>query len=252
MRQKKFIIGKEAAQDWVRENEHWEGARSAILQQLEKVFSTDYNQRNFEAWKEIFTIPGFCDVVVVYEFYWDDCLDLAPHIRGKVCPPHWVFDTETIAVRVLETGTLLRPYPVYHNKGKYGLTLVDRVEGRLQDFTWDYKQTPNYIGKPTKKKILDWVEYLSAKQEAAIKFLQVAMNRNQRFKRAVKKRFPDADMDIAQTDGWLHECVFSHGGVRYTFSARSNGTFCRELQVDINSVPSVEELLGIDMNQDEL
>lgn len=245
MRQKKFIIGKEAAQDWIRKNESWEGARTAILEHLENAFSSPYDERRLDAWKAVLTVPGFCDVVVVYEFYWDDCLDISEWHRKNVCPPHWVYNDTTIAVRILESGLLLRPYPAAHNTGKYGLTLVDCAEGRLQDFHYP-EPHPNYIGKVTRKKIEEWADWNVGRKTLAVEFIDNAMKHNQLFKKAVEERFPNADMSVAPTDGWLCECKFCFEGIEYTYTARSNGSFARDYKMDYRAIRPTEDMLGID------
>lgn len=185
------------------------------------------DSKNLEEMSKLFNIENFCEVSLMFVFnkYEDD---------------KWRRDYTAVVLRMLDTKEVFRIVPKTYHEKKYRLYLIDKVYIPRR---YDYKVSlPNYIGKPTKNKILDWVKYINEEQEYYEKCYNDALKKNIEFSKNFQEKYPNGRFYFAK-DGWCNEFSFCHNSLRYKYTSGDNGNFYRQVEVDYKSIPSNEDLL---------
>lgn len=196
------------------------------------IYYNEYQQKEdsnkLEEMSKLFNIENFCEVSLMFVFkkYDND--------------EKWHRDYTAVVLRMLDTKEVFRIVPKTYNEKKYRLYLIDKVYIPKR---YEYKvDLPNYIGKPTKNKILDWVKYITEEQKYYENCYNDALNKNIEFAKRFQEKYPNGRFNFAK-DGWCNEFTFCHNSLSYKYTAGDNGNFYREVNVDYKSIPTNEDLL---------
>lgn len=128
------------------------------------------------------------------------------------------------------------------NNGKYSIdvslqssmlrnNLIDHVRSKLCDYDYvtRHLQRPNNIGKATKKKITDWVEYATTRHNLMMDAYKKALEMNQDTYKAFAEKYPDLEVSRNDVDGWVKTMYFTKQyedhDIRYELMAGTDGTF---------------------------
>lgn len=226
----KKIIGKEEALRFARYN--CKLYLENNLKQIENFLKDDERRNDL---KKALEIDGFSEIVEVYNFRYECYPDQESGYQ---------FDVAYFCLRIIQTGEVFSVVPESWNSKRYKLLLLNPAEGRCTYFRYD-EPAPNYIGKATRKKIEDWIQFCHRKNDAEIRYMAEAESKNREFRYAVLKKFPDAKCNVLE-DGWMSECSFNYQMVNVHYTANEDGTFSRDLRVDIVNFPGYYELVGMD------
>lgn len=196
------------------------------------IYYNEYQEKEdsnkLEEMSKLFNIENFCEVSLMFVFkkYDND--------------EKWHRDYTAVVLRMLDTKEVFRIVPKTYNEKKYRLYLIDKVYIPKR---YEYKvDLPNYIGKPTKNKILDWVKYITEEQKYYENCYNDALNKNIEFAKRFQEKYPNGRFNFAK-DGWCNEFTFCHNSLSYKYTAGDNGNFYREVNVDYKSIPTNEDLL---------
>lgn len=231
---KKFIIGRANALKFAEEN---------CTYRKERIID-DIKRDRYHCWSleqlSVLVVPSVSVIVEVFPFEYNE----ETNERFRTEPDHWSLGDPFYGIQILATGEVLRIW-CPDNKGKrFGLSLLERNYGRLKGFDFN-EPKPNYIGKADAKKLRAWVEHVTRERMAEGHFMANAYKRNFEFYTAVKERFPDATLSVAQ-DGWLKCAWFEQGPISFRYEANDNGSFTRTCSLIYDKIPSTKDLLGID------
>lgn len=196
------------------------------------IYYNEYQQKEdsnkLEEMSKLFNIENFCEVSLMFVFkkYDND--------------EKWHREYTAVVLRMLDTKEVFRIVPKTYNEKKYRLYLIDKVYiPKLYEYKVDL---PNYIGKPTKNKILDWVKYITEEQKYYENCYNDALNKNIEFAKRFQEKYPNGRFNFAK-DGWCNEFSFCHNSLSYKYTSGDNGNFYRQVDVDYKSIPSNEDLL---------
>jgi hypothetical protein len=176
---------------------------------------------------KLFNIDNFCEVSLMFVF-------------RKYEDEKWCREYTAVVLRMLDTKEVFRIVPKTYNEKKYRLYLIDALYIPRR---YAYKVSlPNYMGKPTKNKILDWVKFIKDEQEFCVKSYNDALTKNIEFAKSFQQKYPNGRFYF-EKDGWCNEFTFCHNSLSYKYTAGDNGNFYREVKVDYKSIPTNEDLL---------
>jgi hypothetical protein len=195
------------------------------------IYYTEYQQKEdmnkLGEISKLFNIDNFCEVSLMFVF-------------RKYEDEKWCREYTAVVLRMLDTKEVFRIVPKTYNEKKYRLYLIDKVYIPRR---YAYKVSlPNYMGKPTKNKILDWVKFIKDEQDFFEKSYNEALNKNIEFVKSFQQKYPNGRYNFAK-DGWCNEFTFCHNSLSYKYTAGDNGNFYREVKVDYKSIPTNEDLL---------
>ena len=180
-----------------------------------------------EEMSKLFNIDNFCEVCLMYVF-------------NKYDDVNWCREYTAFVLRILDTNEVFRIIPRIYNEKKYRLYLMDKVYIPRQ---YEYKvDLPNYMGKPTKKKILDWVKYIKDEQEYYEKCYNEALTKNIEIAKKFQAKYPNGRFSFDK-NGWCNEFSFCHNSLSYKYTAGDNGNFYRQVNIDYKNIPTDEDLL---------
>jgi hypothetical protein len=195
------------------------------------IYYNEYQEKEdsnkLDEMSKLFNIENFCEVSLMFVF-------------NKYEDEKWHRDYTAVILRMLDTKEVFRIVPKTYNEKKYRLYLIDKVYIPKR---YEYKvDLPNYIGKPTKNKILEWVKYITEEQEFYVKSYNDALTKNIEFAKNFQQKYPNGRFYF-EKDGWCNEFSFSHNSLSYYYTSGENGNFYRQVSVDYKSIPSDEDLL---------
>lgn len=233
----KYIIGKERARKFAKlmcEPEDLERV-------LGKVEGEGYHWPS-EKMLERLIVPGFTEVVEVFEFVHNDNSEERSH--GRPDKDYWSTDTSIFMLQIIPTGEVLRVWAPENSWKRCGFSLLERYHGATRDFTFS-EERPQYVGTATQKKIEAWRDYLHRERQAEINYVAQARAKNAQLRAAILKRFPDAKLSEGP-NGWLVEARYQEGVLDYHVTACENGGFTRSYSANYLRVPSAKDQLGIE------
>lgn len=235
-KEKKYIIGKERARKFAR--------LMCNTEDLERVLGDIEGGYHWPEEKQLerLVVPGFTEVVEVFEFVFYD--NSEERKCGRDDKDYWSTETGIYMLQIIPTGEVLRVWAPENSWKRCGFSLLERYHGATRDFTFS-EERPQYVGTATKKKIQAWLDYLHRERQAEINYVADARAKNAQLRAAILKRFPDARLNEGP-NGWLVECWYSEGVLDYHVTARENGGFTRSYSVDYRKVPSAKDQLGIE------
>lgn len=152
----------------------------------------------------------------------------------------WYIDNCILLLKNIITGDLFHIYQTKYNSQKFGLSLFyPSVKEHLNYFKTDLEQ-PNYIGKPNRKKLQAWFDYLIGVDREKLDYVNRAKCAINAFAEKVLAKFPDAIIDRA-SNGIVKRIRATWGAIRFIWTPTETGKFYREAY--IYTAPSDEELL---------
>lgn len=194
------------------------------------IYYNEYQEKEdrhkLEEFANLFNIENFCEVSLMFLF--------------KKYEDKWYKEYSIIILRMLDTNEEFRIVPKTYNEKKYRLYLIDAL---IIPRRYDYNVTsPNYMGKPTKKKILDWVKYIKDEQDFYEKSYSEALIKNIEFAKSFQAKYPNGTFYF-ENNGWCNMFTIRHNSLKYKYTAGDNGNFYREVNVDYENIPTNEDLL---------
>lgn len=183
-----------------------------------------------------FFIDGFTDVVPVYAFRqeWDNFKDEPKQ--------SWYLDYTTLALKNIVTGDLYLIQQTKYNSKMFKLSLFYDKLPRLDYFTTELVM-PNAVGKPNRKKLENWFEYLGSLHREKLDYINRAKLANKSFAAKVIAKYPDAIVK-RNKDGWVSKIHFSYGMLDFTCTANEQGSFSRTYSVNYKLVPKDEVIFA--------
>ena len=182
-------------------------------------------------------VEGFSRIVpcFVVRQSWD-------HFREKYLDEYY-YDNSYWVLEIIPTGELFTFYEKVRHSNRFGLSMHERFDSnRCQYFSFE-REIPNYVGKATKKKLQEWIDYLHEKREAMTRYVKNAMALNRSMVEAFKQKCPDGWFNTGP-DGWTSEFRIEFERLRIKYTAHENGQFSRNAEVIYARMPTEEELLS--------
>lgn len=183
-----------------------------------------------------FCIDGFTEIVPCYIFSEQETYNRSKGVHEN----SWYIDNCILLLKNTITGDFFHIYQTKYNPKKFGLSLFyPSVKEHLDYFKTDLEQ-PNYIGKPNRKKLQDWFDYLIGVDREQLDYVNRAKCAINAFAEKVLAKFPDAIIDRA-SNGIVKRIRADWGAIRFTWTPTETGKFHRKAY--IYNAPSDEELL---------
>lgn len=235
-KEKKYIIGKERARKFAR--------LMCNPEDLERVLGHIEGGYHWPEEKQLerLVVPGFTEVVEVFEFVLND--NSEERKCGRNDKDYWSTETGIYMLQIIPTGEVLRVWSPENSWKRCGFSLLERSYLPSRNFEFD-EERPPYVGTATQKKIEAWRDYLHRERQALVDYNANARAKNAQLRAAILKRFPDAKL-IEGPNGWLLEAWYDEGVLTYHVTACENGGFTRSYNVDYKKVPSSKDQLGIE------
>ncbi len=183
-----------------------------------------------------FFIEGFTEVVPCYFFTQQDSWNREKNEHDK----DWYIDAHSLLIKNIITGDLFHIYQTRHNSKKFGLSLFyPCAKQHLNYFKTELEQ-PNFIGKPSRKKLQDWFTYLIDIDREKLDYINRAKCAIHSFTEKILAKFPDAKVS-KDKQGNTTNIVVIVGAIRYQWEPTEKGQFYRT--ATIWKAPTDEELL---------
>ena len=182
-------------------------------------------------------VEGFSRIVPCFVV-----LQVWDHFRKEYLDEYY-YDNSHWVLEIIPTGELFTFYEKMRNSKRFGLNMLNRFPSdRCKYFYFD-KEIPNYVGKATKKKLQEWIDYLHERREAMTRYVENAMALNRSKVEAFKAKYPDGYFNTL-SDGWTSEFRIEFERLRIKYTAHEDGQFSRNAEVIFNRMPTEEELLS--------
>lgn len=169
-----------------------------------------------------FFIEGFTEVVPCYFFTQQSSWSREKNEFEK----DWYIDSHTLLLRNIITGDLFHIYQTKHNSKKFGFTLFYPCTKEYLHYFKTELEQPNFIGKPTRKKMEDWFSYLINLDREKLDYINRAKCAIHSFTEKVLNKFPDAIISRNNKGETTRISVIA-GAIRYTWEPTEKGQFYR-------------------------
>jgi hypothetical protein len=119
-------------------------------------------------------------------------------------------------------GTLLFPYKKSYNSNMYGFT----IEGKNYPYDLVNKfdvlnKKPNYVGKPSKKKMDEWVEYLNKKDEFITNCINEGNSTKDNYLKKLRDKYPVDSITFSNTEETEGRVKINNIILKFTISQNS-------------------------------
>jgi hypothetical protein len=135
-------------------------------------------------------------------------------------------------------------FKVRHTNDKWELLHFPHDYKKLYRYEYNEKQ-PNYIGKATSKKVLEWANFVNKKYEYQMAQYELEKAKNLEFANQFKEKYPEGIYKY-NSEGWCtrFEIYTDVYHIIYESGADEGiGNFYRKVNLRYDKIPSNEELL---------
>lgn len=132
---------------------------------------------------------------------------------------------EHCEVWVKHNGTWLKPIKQAWNKKTFFFTLAEIPYNYVELYN-NPNPRPNYVGKPTDKKMNDWVDYLIQELDDKEKILDQHRQNRQNSLRKLEAFGNEINWNHDKTGGYVER-----NGLEYQFEINKNGTLSEKILI---------------------